>query len=77
MYFRLKLHWGLRPSHQAQLPDTLEFRTKKQPHLYVRYHRYLWLRLNDIRIQMSALDDEAKLPVVTLVHCCSSVEAKG
>jgi hypothetical protein len=55
-------------SHQDQLPqeeketDTLELKNKKQPHLYVKYHRYLWLRVREIRTQMSAIDPEAKLP---------------
>jgi hypothetical protein len=41
---------------------TLELRTKKEPHRYVVYLRYLWLCLTAIRERMSADDPEAKLP---------------
>jgi hypothetical protein len=62
-------------AHQDQLPGTgkqedhlssyytLELEAKRNPHLYVAYHRHLWSRLSRIRDQMSQDDGpEAKLP---------------
>jgi hypothetical protein len=66
---------SLTSAHQEHLPtadeqkqstvySTLELQTKKQPHRYVVYHRYLWLCLDSIREQISANDPEAKLPTL-------------